>query len=206
MTGLSAFLALPGAIVASDDAVKQLFASVERAAIPTTSTSPRAERLFVYRQFQQAVADFLDNQQMLRSAVPALKGGLWSMPVHFRHLRHMSVANRNLLWAVSDVRLIGSPEVFIKVKLVMVPLRELATVKAPLRASDIPEVAALMQPHVEAFGDALTEFVNAARDDLGLNKRRRHFWRIRRGRSEKDAVRPNRTSPELDAPPPAARN
>jgi hypothetical protein len=167
--------------------------------------SSRAERLAVYRQFQVAVVDFIFVQQSVRSMVPSLVGAFWSYPVHHRRLRRMDETAARLLQAVTDLRLIGNPEPCAKAWQVTRIIPELGTHPAPKKSKEVQAVIASMAPVVESIGKALADFTEAARVDLGHEKRQ--WWRRGRHRGARNQLElaPSRSTPAVaSAEAPAA--
>jgi hypothetical protein len=203
MTGISAFLGISSAVVEGQEAAKHLTAAFRVPSVSRPAPSSRVERLAAYRLFEHAAVDFLVNQQSVRSMVPSIKGGLWSVPVHFRRLHDMDTTLRQLVHAISDVRLVGNEQVIDAAKRMMSPLTDLASVKAPQRASEVEGIVATMKPLVDSFGDAFSDFVSAAREDLGHDQWRKHFWQIWRPQRPKsaEAVRTGSSESAVQAAP-----
>ena len=126
-------------------AIDALIVSGVNASQRRRARSSRRERLAVYGHFQHAVLEFLINQQLLRSTIPSFKGGLWSMPVHFRRLREMDHVMKQLVTATADLRLVGNPDPCERGEALLPHSGRLAGVQAPMKATDVQDCRNEMQ-------------------------------------------------------------
>jgi hypothetical protein len=135
------------------------------------------ERLAVYGQFHRSVWAMVYAQQLVRSMVPGIIGGAWTLPAQGRRLQSIDETSRDMLLAFADVRMIGSPDCRAAAVDVTIELAKLANVATPSKNHQIEALKSEMQPILNQIGDSLSHFIDEARSDL-LSKPggKRRFW------------------------------
>lgn len=135
-------------------------------------------RSAAYASFQRAAIDAALASQLVRSMVPGIKGGLWTIPAHARRLRRLEDAFRDLLLSFADINLVGNTSTKESARMVANAIAGLAATRVPMNSADVEPIKLEMQPLLEVIGDHLKEFRLQARDDLDYERRPSRWRRI----------------------------
>jgi hypothetical protein len=152
-------------------------------------------RLAAYQSFHQAVVNAVFSQQTLRSTIPSVVGGYWTLPAHTRRLQALEESSRALLCAMSDVAIVGTPGAVELAVASAEAVGALARVRVPTRKADLHLANAEMQPAVELVGQRLAAFRLDVRRELHTNGWRR----FRRSRFVLDELDGQSEAPALEA-------